>query len=358
MSDILYNMRGAILIAAFLLLSGCGSDVFLALDGSYHAFGDSITVGQSLSDPATQRYSALIAAANRLSLSVYAIGGDQACDIPTRQIFPNADSPSLAQHALYSLLISTNDVDAKGEGAYEAVFNLCQQASIAWLALPLEDKVLATSSTVLITGASHVEGAPFHALVTDAAGASLRFPVTLTSAGPLYVWYRITDGNPCAFTYSIDNKVLSTIASSTSPSIATVNGTTSSLALLRIPAVAAGTHSLTLTQSTSAASGMGIVAVGVTPPAGQTSLPRVLVGTTPLQLAASTAVCGVTQIVCLAYSADITANVALFAGDGLNVQLFDSSKYMTGTSADMSDIVHPNALGHREIAHAIQDVYD
>ena len=55
------------------------------------------------------------------------------------------------------------------------------------------------------------------------------------------------------------------------------------------------------------------------------------------------------------YRADIRANVQLLAGDGLNTHLFESGKYMQGTTVDMSDIVHPNAQGHKEIAHALLD---
>ncbi len=41
----------------------------------------------------------------------------------------------------------------------------------------------------------------------------------------------------------------------------------------------------------------------------------------------------------------------------LDIELFDSRKYMTGTPADLVDQVHPNVLGHQEILHALTDIY-
>ena len=40
----------------------------------------------------------------------------------------------------------------------------------------------------------------------------------------------------------------------------------------------------------------------------------------------------------------------------MNVELFDSQKYMFGNSDEMSDNVHPNVLGQLELAHSVLDV--
>jgi lysophospholipase L1-like esterase len=102
---------------------------------------------------------------------------------------------------------------------------------------------------------------------------------------------------------------------------------------------------------------MGIFAVGTLPPRGTPNLPRVLAGMLPLQLQGATGYpCSQTQAPCIEYDADITANVDQLVADGLYLQLFDSARYMTGTSADMADDVHLNALGHQEVFRAIQDV--
>ena len=330
---------------------------------TYTAFGDSITAGAGLSDTANQAYVALIAHQYGLTFIDRAYTGDQACDIPTRQIFPYSVASSLAQPTFYTLLISTNDVDVKGTGPYEAVFNLCHQAALSWVALPTDFKVLATAASVVTTGLGHLESTNnWNAWTTDAANSSVTFPVKLATAGPVYAWYRIIDVNTGTFSWSIDQNAGGTVAGSTTtattPAIATLNGYNNSLALLRLPAIPAGAHTITFTQTSPGAAGMGIVAVGVPPATRTSAIPRVLAGTTPRQLQAAdggSAACSVTDAPCLQYSADIAANVALLATDGLDVELFTTATYMQGATVDMIDSVHPNALGHTEIAHAIED---
>jgi lysophospholipase L1-like esterase len=60
---------------------------------------------------------------------------------------------------------------------------------------------------------------------------------------------------------------------------------------------------------------------------------------------------------CLAYTQEIEADVSLFAGDGLDVRLFDTHKYMYATAKEMSDALHPNALGQVELSHAVEAVW-
>lgn len=326
----------------------------------YHAFGDSITYGYGLVHPSTQAYPAVFAQAKALSLTNRAISGDQSCDVPARQIFPNAEGVDGTPSMVYSLLISSNDVDTHGAGLYEAVFNLCHQASIAWLALPAQQKLAATNATAL--GATHRETANgWNAVFTDAPGATLLFSFSRAQQGAVYLWYRITDGSTGAFLVSLDGAPTAPVSSSTTVPMRTQNGTTSSLALLRIPAVAPGQHSLVLKQTSTGASGMGIVAVGLAPglSAGEPPIgwPRLFVGTTPPQNKELLSPCSPDPAPCLAFSADITANAALFAGDGLDVELFDPGKYMSATFADLLDIGHPNPLGDAEIAHALEDLY-
>lgn len=351
-----------------LLLAGCGQTVSSVLRLSapidrtltfYHAYGDSITFGYALPHPESQAYPVLIAHLNGLPLTNYAIPGDQACDVSTRQIFSHADSPSLARRGLYTLLISTNDANFRGPGPYENVFNRCHQAAISWLALPVEDKILATSSLVTTTGPVHLETRNnWNAMTTDARGASISFPIQLATARPLYIWYRIMDGYPGTFAYAIDGKQMGSAISITIPAILTSNGSQNSMAMIRIPSVSSGTHTVTFTQTSDGTSAFGIVAIGAPPAVIQPELPIVLVGTTPRELAGGATPCGGNEAICLAYVEDIAANVAIFQGDGLKVRLFDTRKYMSGTAADLIDIVHPNATGHVEIAQAVEDVLD
>ena len=121
-------------------------------DAQYRAYGDSITSGSTLSG-LEKPYPAFVAEDVKVTYANNALPRDQACDVPTRQIFPNQDAPTLASHPVYTLLVGTNDAAIKGAGAYEAVFRLCHQAAISWLAIPGEYKVLAGGSEVTTTGA-------------------------------------------------------------------------------------------------------------------------------------------------------------------------------------------------------------
>ena len=320
----------------------------------YHALGDSITAGFTLPMPTTQRYAALVSSAVSLTLTDNAIGGDQACDLPADQIVQKNELPTLAARGLYTLLVSTNDVSFKGAGSYESIFNLCQQATIAWIAVPVEYKVLATDPTVKVAGPAHLESF-WNALTTDARNASVTFTVKTAASEPVYVWYRITDGNKGSFSYAVDGSQVGLLATGPSPAITTIHGTESSLAFLRIPAVSAGSHTVTFTQTSTGSDGLGVVAVGTPPPSGTLNLPRLFVGTTPKQNSQSNAVCAGNDAFCQAYIQDIRSNVAVFASDGLGVSLFDTRKYEIGTDADMSDSVHPNSMGHREIALALYE---
>ena len=144
-------------------------------------------------------------------------------------------------------------------------------------------------------------------------------------------------------------------STATTPSMQTQNGTTNSLGLIRLPNVSSGSHTLTITQ-TSTSGQVGVVAVGSPSGTALSTLPLILVGTTPRELSGSTGACANTDSPCQAYIADISAQVNLFAGDGLNVRLFDSRKYMTGTTADLSDSLHPNVKGQIEIGQSVADV--
>lgn len=325
-----------------------------------HAYGASITYGETLANPTKQAYPYLVAVDRSLTVTDYAIPGDQACDLPTRQIFPNSDSPALAAPPLYTMLVGTNDVDVEGTGPYEAIYNLCQQAIITWLGIPVEFKVLAGSPTgVTTSGGGAIDTTNnWNSWTTAAKGSSITFAITTTKAGPIYAWPRIDDNNPGTYSYSLDGAALGTGTTQTTPRLVTQNGSSNSLGLLRIPGVPAGKHTLTFTQTSAAANGFSIVGVGApqTPTSGY--LPTVLVGTITFQLPGNpNFLCSKNDAPCQQYNLDIAANVNLLAGDGLNVRLFDTRKFMFGTAAEMNDTLHPNAFGQVELSHAVESVF-
>jgi len=323
-------------------------------EAQYRAYGDSITAGATLSS-SEKPYPAFVAEFKNVTYANNAISSDQACDIPIRQIFPNEDFPTLATHPTYTILIGTNDVSQKEIGSYEAVFMLCQQAAISWLAVPTEYKVLATGSGVTTTGTGAIDGSNnWNAWTTGELGSTVSFTITTGQAGPIYAWPRIIDGNPGTYTYSLDGVVVGSSTTQTTPSIATKNGSSNSLGFLRLPSVPAGTHVVTFTQTSSGANGLSVVGIGTPTKRTTDLLPTVLVGTIPYQEPPSPCASGSSNSPCQAYIQDIEIDVNLFAADGLNVRLFDTRKYMFGTAAEMNDVAHPNEFGQYELSHAVE----
>src|ERR1700678_3511999 len=141
---------------AVTCFSGCAGLV-LNSNAPYFALGDFITDGATLSNPSQQAYPAFVSREKNAPLTNLANAGDQACDVPARQIFPNDISPTQASHPTYSVLIGVNDVDNKGEGAYEQVFVECHQAALAWLALPAEGKVLTGAAGFVADGPGQID---------------------------------------------------------------------------------------------------------------------------------------------------------------------------------------------------------
>jgi hypothetical protein len=58
--------------------------------------------------------------------------------------------------------------------------------------------------------------------------------------------------------------------------------------------------------------------------------------------------------ICQNYILDTEADVTIFSNDGLDVRLFDTRKYMFGSSLEMDDWVHPNELGQFELSHSVE----
>ena len=342
-------------------LAGCNSDssfvpVVPTAQAQYRAYGDSITHGYFLSDPLHQAYPTLVAEFENVTFANNAIDGDEACDIPTRQLFPNNDSPTLETHPTYSVLIGTNDVDRPDDLAYEPIFALCHRATVSWVAVPAEYKVLAGGSGASTTGRGSLDTANnWNAWTTAGQGSSVSFKITTSSKGPIYAWPLIDDNSDGTYTYALDGTVIGSSQMRTTPKLATKNGSTQSLGFIRIDKVAAGTHVVTFTQTSAGSDGISIVGIGT--PAGTASgtLPTVLAGTIPYQNRPSGKYkCVPGEPVCLAFIKDIEDNVAMFTADGLDLKIFDTRKYMHGTPAEMADPLHPNALGQKEIGYSVE----
>jgi hypothetical protein len=325
------------------------------------AYGDSITAGFELPDPSTEEYPALVAADESVPFTDRAIPGDEACDIPTSQIFANADDPGLSPQVISSVLIGTNDVDYKGDGAYEQVFIQCHLATLSWLGIPAGNKVLGNSPGVQTSGPVALDKTNnWNAWTTYGPGASISFPITTTQAGAIYAWPRLNDFNTGTYSYSLDGVVQGTANSRTTPAMATVNGVSNSLGFIRFPHVAAGKHVITFIQTSAGTYGVSVVGIGVPGSSATSGMPVVLAGTVPYQdPRTNPAPCSKGNYApCASYTDDIEADVALLAGDGLDIRIFDTRKFMFGSLSEMYDKVHPNILGHQELSKAVESVWN
>lgn len=325
-------------------------------EAQYRAYGDSITYGYSLPDPRTQSYPSLVSGFEHVTFANNAIPGDEACDVTTRQIFPNDDHPDFSTHPTYTVLIGTNDVDRNDAVDYEPIFALCHRALVSWLAIPEEHKTLAGGSGASTHGpGTLLTTNKWNAWTTGGKGSSVGFRITLSRSGSIYAWPLIDDDSDASYQYSLDGAALGTEQVQTSPGLRTKNGTKVSLGFLEIDQVPAGTHVVTFVQTSSGADGVSLVGIGSPAAASSGQNPAVLVGTVPLQNHESRpGKCTPTEPLCLSYVKVIEDDAAMFSAAGLDVRVFDTRKYMHGTRAEMWDNVHPNALGQQELARSVE----
>ena len=308
---------------------------------TYQAFGDSITYGFTLLDPSLA-YPYLLARAQGLAITDFGVPGYITCNILPLTILPHA----ISTISLSSLTIGTNDADDFSTGPYEFIFRTCHQATLAWLAIPPAYKLLPTDPAFQTTAGSWTQPSPTHYQTLFNSSGSGALHLTLTSAGaPIYLWYLLDDLNPGAFTLTLDGTPThTTYQSSPIPAIGGPR-TPVGFALLRFP-VPAGVHTLDLNVLSGS---VGILAAATAPSPGPASPhPTVLSADVPNQRADGAA----SPATLAQYTADAQADVTLLAEDGLDLRPVVTRSTMLGTPAEMSDNIHPNALGHTELAAA------
>ena len=311
---------------------------------AYVSLGDDLPAGTTLASPALA-FPALLAAEHGYTLTSNAISGQAACDVLLRQIIqsatPFAKDFTQAGAPLSTLMTGTNDT---ANPANEPVFKLCHQAALAWLAIPREFKVLPGDAGALaLSGPWHISP-DLATLYNNGWSGEAQFTITSTGA-PLYVWYLLDQSLPGLFTVTLDGVPDATLYNA-QPATGTNTAGGLGFALLRIP-VPAGPHVVRFTLQTGA---LGILAVGTPPAATDGSLfPTVLASDIPNENQATPRD---PESIPALFSADIKANVALLAADGLDVRLVPTRSFMLGAPDAMADATHPNALGHTQLAAA------
>ena len=317
---------------------------------TYQAFGDGITSGQTVSQG--QSYPSLFAQADGFSVSDFGVPNSIACDVLPFAILANGLGPSQTSAPVSSVMVGTTDLDTYGS-PYLGLFTACDQAALAWLAIPREYKVFpGDPGATVISGAWTADASDGALLNTTGAGA-LQFGIT-SNGGPVYLWYGLADASSGSFTLTIDGIASGTTSYSTQP-VPAIGSLTHSpgigVALVRLP-LSAGPHIL----GVDAQSGTVSILGAATPPSpGAASVhPTVLVSDIPNQLTSAPTA---SPALIAAYTQAIQSSVAQFQADGLDVRLVPTQQWMLGTAAEMSDPVNPNSVGQSHLAQAVESSF-
>ncbi len=322
----------------------------------YQAFGDSITAGANLLWP--QRYPDLFAVANSFNnYNNYASSGNFACDTLTTRILPNQVGPTQDISPLYTLMIGTNDVDDLGVPSGENNFITCHRAALAWLGVPREYKVLpGDAGASILFGAWTLPPATFDStygtLYNSSGSGAASFSLT-SNGGPLYLWYLMGDHLSGSFTVSLDGLPTGTTYTTRPATIigSRDNPDQTGFSLIRLP-VAPGPHTLRV----DIASGtVGILGAATPPSPGSASAhPTIFATDIPNQ---NPLLALATPAMIQQYSADAFADDALLQGDGLDIRTVPTHSFLTADSSEFFDFGHPNIVGDRNLAAALQAAF-
>ncbi len=324
-----------------------------AISGSvlaaYQAFGDGITSGQTVTS--AQSYPSLFASADGFSITNLGVPNSLACDLLPYAILNKGLGPTQTSAPLSSVMIGTTDLDNYG-GAYLPVFTSCDQAALAWLAIPREYKVLSSDPGTTVTSGSWNADPNTGTLQETSGAGTLTLGIT-SNGGPVYLWYLLSDALSGSFALDIDGVPgAASYSTQSTPAIGSLNHAPGmAFALLRLP-LGAGPHALGVNVQSGT---VGIFGAATPPSPGAASVhPTVLVSDIPNQL--STAPAAAPGLIA-AYTQAIQSTVTQFQADGLDVRLIPTQQYMLGTAAEMSDSIDPNSLGQTHFTEAFGSIF-
>lgn len=314
--------------------------------------GDSITYGTGAS--ATQyaygTNNGLLFNDLQTALTDRGIAGNMVADVANGDVFP-LENPGNTPDTLHTLMIGTND-QGKGPTYGPAVYNPVMQAVISWLTVPRASKVFGQDAGCVQTSGTWANDNTYQTgigIQSTTNGSVLT--CTIRSYGnPIYLWYRVIDGNGGTFTYALDGGTPVAAANSTSVAIATNNGTTQAVALARITGVSSGSHTITITVTSTTGVGniVGITAIGSPATAVAGGLPMIVSGIIYQQNDANSAETAL-------FNGYAQSNAQTMISDGLPV-VFSNVRAFINSTTDMADNLHPNDSGHNKIRMAFESV--
>jgi hypothetical protein len=277
----------------------------------------------------------------------YGIVGESVADIFGGEVLAN-DSVSLAaQQPLRTLLCCTNDA-VTGTG-YAATFNQIYPGLLAWLTVPSQSKVAGSTASTSGTCANDTTYVTVTGKNCTSNSATITMSIT-TTGGPIYIWYRLINSDAGTWNYSLNGGGTVAEATAPTPAISGPNSPTQSVGFIRIATSVAGSNTLVFTK-TIAGGNMSILAIGQPYTAGLTaSLPYLVNGLTPPQSGGDAA--------SASYRGYQTTLSAPLIADGLQIfNAFPQNCLLGGVSAaaetvaaDYGNSLHPNDVGHGEIA--------
>jgi len=286
----------------------------------------------------------------------WARAGDQMADLGRVWVYPNI-VPQLTGNTQYTIEIGVNDANVANGHAYTTVnqqanYTNMLNAIIAWLGTP-QSNSLGGANCTQTSGVWAQDNATFTPYVNTEQSTTNGsvLTCTYTSTGPtIYLWYRMIDGKAGSASVTLDGGAVGTINGfgQNGSLISTLNSTTDSVGVLRIPATV-GSHAvaITVTSATNANNIVSVLGVGSAPALTEYNLPAVYVmGVAKEQSDQNSALTATLNGL-------NSAAVPLATSDGLNVKFVDARAYIN-PATDYSDQLHPNVAGNLHLRDAFE----
>lgn len=312
------------------------------------AFGDSYTTGSGASSPSLA-WPQLFAASRGWTLTNSAVAGNWVAD-QALYVYPKA--VAAGDQSLYQL--GTNDARNYSSVGQQTSFKKMHAAAIAWLAVPRSRLTIGQSFSQTGTWTNMATAwTTSIGLASTVAASTATATVFGTTA---YLWYIIQTGNTSTFTVSVDGVSYGTysVGPDLGTSMTTIAGAAFAPALLRIPNLTDGAHSIVVTVVALGGTGAAVYIMGASGNQGHSGKdgPNVFVGNVPRLNSTGYAAGGGSDTQTTYFNAVIRDNVAMLALDGLNVTLADHA-YGLNTTTDLNaDGIHPSDAGHQKVADA------
>lgn len=221
-----------------------------------YAYGDSLTAGYGANgvDSSTAFPAVMGPALGISTVNNYGQSTDEAPDTSLK-IWGNP--PQAPATALYTMMIGSTESLHQG-ASYLPIHKAAHLANAAWL-------TSGASACIDLTAVNAANWSNYTALAgatgrqCSTNGAAISYQIN-TYGKPIYLFNLVQDGNPGTFNVSVDGGSALALQSYASQTISTPNGATSYVQVTFIP-VAAGNHTVTITQTSSGGS-VVIMALG------------------------------------------------------------------------------------------------